>query len=50
MALLQNEDTVMAAGGDEQYSNGGHILCSLASFFLGWGIYFWHNNGGWGRD
>lgn len=52
MPLLQNEDTVITAGRDEQYSNGGHIPCSFTSFSLGWGIYFWHNNSGvgWGRD
>lgn len=49
MALLQNEDAVITAGRDEQYSNEGHIPHSLTSFSLGWGIYFWHNNGGVGQ-
>lgn len=44
MPLLQNEDTVITSGRAEQYSNRGHIPCSLTSFSLGWGIYFWHSN------
>lgn len=46
MPLLQNEDTVITSGRDEQYSSRGHIPHSLTSFSLGWGIYFWHNNEG----
>lgn len=49
MPLLQNEDTVITSGRDKQYSNRGHVLRGLTSFSLGWGVYFWHNNGGAGQ-